>query len=51
MRAAGLDDKLILGIVGHSSIVITQDRYTHVDRRHLTAAAEQLEAHYAEQVG
>lgn len=47
MRAAGLDSKLISAIIGHSSVVITQDRYTHVSAEHLRDAAARLEAHYA----
>jgi|SRR5947209_6932059 len=45
MRAAGIDFKLISAILGHSSITITQDRYTHVSEAHLAEAAKQLEAH------
>ena len=45
MRAAGLDFKVISQIIGHSSIVITQDRYTHVGRDHLVAAAALFSAH------
>jgi integrase len=47
MRAAGLDTKLITTVIGHSSVVITQDRYTHVSPDHLRDAAERLEAHLA----
>jgi integrase len=45
MRAAGLDFKVISQIIGHSSIVITQDRYTHVGRDHLVVAARLFSAH------
>jgi site-specific recombinase XerD len=45
MRAAGLDFKMIQSIIGHSSVTTTFDRYTHVSRQHLQAAAEQFEAH------
>jgi integrase len=45
MRAAGLDFKLIQAIIGHSSVTTTFDRYTHVSRDHLRAAAAQFEAH------
>jgi hypothetical protein len=42
---AALDFKVISQIIGHPSIVITQDRYTHVGRDHLVAAAALLSAH------
>jgi site-specific recombinase XerD len=45
MRAAGLDFKMIQSIIGHSSVTTTFDRYTHVSRQHLQAAADQFEAH------
>ena len=45
MRAAGLDFKMIQSIIGHSSVTTTFDRYTHVSRDHLRAAAEQFERH------
>jgi integrase len=45
MRAAGLDFKLIQTIIGHSSVTTTFDRYTHVSREHLQAAAARFEAH------
>lgn len=45
MRDAGLDFKVISQIIGHSSIVITQDRYTHVGRDHLVTAAARFGAH------
>jgi site-specific recombinase XerD len=48
MRAAGLDSKIISAIIGHSSVVITQDRYTHVDRSHLADAAAQLDSYLAQ---
>jgi integrase len=44
MRAAGLDFKLIQTIIGHSSVTTTFDRYTHISREHLQAAAR-FEAH------
>ena len=47
MREAGIDDKLRAAILGHASVVITNDRYTHVDRGHLTGAATQLDAFLA----
>jgi len=47
MRAAGLDFKMIQTIIGHSSVTTTFDRYTHVSREHLRAAADQLDAHYS----
>jgi hypothetical protein len=36
--------------LSHASPVITQGRYTHVDRRHPTAAASQLDTFLAETV-
>jgi integrase len=48
MRAAGLDSKIISAMIGHSSVVITQDRYMHVDRNHLAAAAAQLDSYLAQ---
>ena len=48
MRAAGLDSKIISATIGHSSVVITQDRYTHVDRSHLADAAAQLDSYLAQ---
>jgi hypothetical protein len=36
--------------LSHASPAITQDRYTHVDRPHLTAAATQLDIFFAETV-
>jgi len=48
MRAAGLDSKIISAMIGHSSVVITQDRYMHVDRNHLAAAVAQLDSYLAQ---
>ena len=47
LRAAGIDFKLISTIVGHASVTITQDRYTHVTADHLREAGDQLDAYLA----
>lgn len=47
LRAAGIDFKLISTIVGHASVTITQDRYTHVNRDHLRDAGAELDAYLA----
>ena len=47
-RQPGLDSKIISAIIGQSTVVITQDRYTHVDRSHLADAAAQLDSYLAQ---
>jgi integrase len=44
LRAAGVDFKIISAIMGHSTITITQDRYTHLSSHDLHAAGEQFQA-------
>ena len=43
LRAAGVDFKMISAIIGHSSVVITFDRYTHVSPEDLRATAQQVD--------
>jgi len=43
LRAAGVDFKMISAIIGHSSVVITFDRYTHVSAEDLRATAKQVD--------
>lgn len=38
----GIDEKLAQELLGHSSITVTRDVYTHIRRQHLSAAAEML---------
>lgn len=47
LRAAGVDFKMISAIIGHSSVVITFDRYTHVSAEDLRAAAKQVDGFLA----
>jgi integrase len=45
LRAAGLDFKLISAIIGHASVAITFDRYTHLSPENLSDAAAQVDAY------
>jgi integrase len=45
--AAGLDDLALAYIMGHSSVVITRDRYGHVRPDRVTEVRRQLDAYYA----
>jgi site-specific recombinase XerD len=51
LRAAGIDFKLISAIVGHASVSITQDRYTHIGAEHLEEAGAQLDAYLQRAAG
>lgn len=46
--AAGLDDLALAHIMGHSSVVITRDRYGHVRPDRVAEVAKLLDAYYAE---
>lgn len=46
--AAGLDDLALAHIMGHSSVVITRDRYGHVRPDRVAEVAKVLDAYYAE---
>ena len=45
--AAGLDDLALARIMGHSSVVITRDRYGHVRRDRIAEVKRQLDDYYA----
>jgi integrase len=45
--AAGLDDLALAYIMGHSSVVITRDRYGHVRPDRVAEVGAQLDAYYA----
>jgi len=51
LRAAGIDFKLISAIVGHASVSITQDRYTHIAPEHLRDAGAALDAYLQRAIG
>ena len=38
----GIDEKLAQELLGHSSITVTRNVYTHIRRQHLSAAAQML---------
>lgn len=44
--AAGLDDLALSHIMGHSSVVITRDRYGHVRPDRIAEVCQQLDAYY-----
>lgn len=44
--AAGLDDLALSHIMGHSSVVITRDRYGHVRPDRIAEVREQMDAYY-----
>jgi integrase len=48
--AAGLDDLALARIMGHSSVVITRDRYGHVRRDRVAEVKRQLDDYYASAV-
>ena len=43
---AGLDDKSLSYLIGHSSVVITKDRYGHITAAALEEARRRLDAYY-----
>lgn len=45
---AGLDDLMLSGIMGHSSVTITKDRYGHVRDDHMAATKQQLDTYLEE---
>jgi len=46
--AAGLDDLALAHIMGHSSVVITRNRYSHVRPDRVAQVAKILDAYYTE---
>ena len=48
LRAAGVDFKMISAIIGHSSVVITFDRYTHVSAEDLRSTRKQVDEFLAQ---
>jgi integrase len=44
--AAGLDDKSLSHIAGHSSVVITKDRYSHIRPDRVVEVGKLLDAYY-----